>query len=344
MAVSQTRPVLLVLDDWGGYLAASPAAPHLAANAEVTFLDCPLSEAPPELLARAQVILAIRERTGLDAAILDRMPALELILQTGGHAYHLDAAHALDRGIVVALGRRARSGQAAVPELTFALMIAALRRFPEAMRAMDAGEWPTLVGRTLGGRRLGVVGMGRYGSRVTAIAEAFGMDVVAWARKPGRPAGGPPRVSLDELVRTSDVVTIHLRLSQESRHLFDARRLAMMKPGAVLVNTARGAIVDEAALVGALRNGPLAAAGLDVFTEEPLPPRHPLRSLPNVVLTPHLGWTVEETFAEFARVASEQLADYLAHRLSRDELLDPSVRAGGPSRSGGVLPSAHAVS
>lgn len=290
--------------------------------ADVRLLDRPLAEVPDADLADVRVLMAVRERTRLDAGAFDRLPALELVLQTGGHGYHLDADAARGRGVVVALGRRVVGPRAAVPELTFALAIAALRHMPQAQRAMEAGQWPLLTGRTLAGRRLGLLGTGRHGARVARIAEAFGMDVVAWAR-PGSEGTDPslPRIDLDELLATSDVVSIHLRLSQESTGLLDARRLAQVKPGAVLVNTSRGAIVDEDALVDALRNGPLAAAGLDVFTEEPLPAGSGLRSLPNVVMTPHIGWTVEEAFDEFALIASEQLDDYLAGSLDPAELL-----------------------
>lgn len=323
------RPRLLVLDDWEGRLAQASGTRRLRELADVELLDRPLAEVKDSHLADVRVLMAVRERTRLDAATLDRMPALELILQTGGHAYHLDAEAARERGIVVTLGRRAVGPRAAVPELTFALAISALRRMPQAQRAMNAGDWPALTGRTLAGRRLGLLGTGRHGARVARIAEAFGMDVVAWAR-PGSPGADSsiPRIDLDELLSTSDVVSIHLRLSEDSHGLLDARALARCKPGAVLVNTSRGAIVDEEALVSALRAGPLAAAGLDVFTTEPLPVDSPLRSLPNVVLTPHIGWTVEEVFDEFAKIASEQLADFLAGSLDSAELL-PGAAAPG---------------
>jgi D-3-phosphoglycerate dehydrogenase len=328
------RPTLLILDDWEGRLAAAPGTARMRELADVEILDGPLAEADDARLSEVTVLMAVRERTRLDAAALARFPALELILQTGGHAYHLDADAARERDVVVTLGRRAVGPRAAVPELTFALMIAALRGLPEAWRSMAAGEWPVLTGRTLAGRRLGLLGTGRHGTRVARIATAFGMDVVAWAR-PGSTGADPslPRVDLDELLRTSDVVSIHLRLSPDSRGLLDAQRLRAMKPGAVLVNTSRGAIVDEAALAEALRTGPRAAAGLDVFTEEPLPAGSPLRALPNVVLTPHIGWTVEEVFDEFAEIAADQLGQYLAGSLDPAELLPGAavrrVRGGG---------------
>lgn len=315
------RPRLLVLDDWEGRLAASEGVARMRELADVEVLDRPLADVPDAALADVELLFAVRERTRLDAATLARLPRLRVILQSGGHAYHLDAAAARERGIVVTLGRRGRGPRAAVPELTFALMIGALRHLPTAVRQLTAGEWPALTGRTLAGRRLGLLGTGRHGANVARIAEAFGMEVVAWAR-PGSAGADPsiPRLPLEELLATSDVVSVHLRMSEEVRGLLDGDRLRGMRPGAVLVNTSRGAIVDEAALVEVLRDGPLAAAGLDVFAVEPLPADSPLRTLPNALLTPHLGWTVEEVFDEFAAIAADQLADYLRGTLDPGEL------------------------
>ncbi|MGH3344156.1 MAG: NAD(P)-dependent oxidoreductase [Carbonactinosporaceae bacterium] len=342
------RPRLLVLDDREGLVAAAPGTASLQEMCEVTVLDRPLADVSDADLADVRLLLAIRERTRLDAATLARLPSLELVLQTGSHAYHIDAGELRRRGIVTALGRRARVVQSAVPELTFLLVLACMRRVGEASRSMAAGEWPILVGRVLAGRRLGVLGLGRLGRGVARLGGAFGMDVVAWDRTGDREGAATPEgregadgvllLPLDTVLATADVVSVHLRMSEESRALLGRQRLAAMKPGAVLVNTARGAVVDEDALVEALRSGPLAAAGLDVFTEEPLPAGHPLRTLPNAVLTPHVGWTVHESFSEFAAIASAQVADYLAGRLRRDELLDPDVEPVEGAR-GGLLPA-----
>ncbi|UYM03417.1 NAD(P)-dependent oxidoreductase [Solicola gregarius] len=318
------RARLLVLDDVEGLIEASASTRRMRELADVRFLRGRLADVSDDELADVRVVLAIRERTAFDSATLDRLPALELILQTGGHAYHVDADAARGRGVRVALGRGGTAASAAVPELTFGLIIGCMRHLPAAQRAMAGGEWPGLVGRTLRGRRLGLLGVGRHGKQVARVAEAFGMEVVAW-RRPGSAASddGVSRVDLDTLLRTCDVVSVHLRLSDESRGLLGARELALLKPGSILVNTARGAIVDEVALVDALRNGPLAGAGLDVFTAEPLPVDSPLRSMPNVVLTPHVGWTVEEVFEEFAAIATRQLEAYVSGTLDPTELLHP---------------------
>jgi phosphoglycerate dehydrogenase-like enzyme len=218
---------------------------------------------------------------------------------------------------------------ASVPELTFGLMLAVLRRIHPLAGQLAAGEWPPAMGGTLAGRTLGILGLGRHGRPVARIAAAFGMLALAWDRDPGReyPDDEPvaERLPLDDLLERSDVVSVHLRLSPASTGLLDRDRLARMRPGAILVNTARGAIVDEPALIDALRGGQLAGAGLDVFATEPLPADHPLRTAPNVVLTPHIGWKVEEVFTEWAEIAAEQLAAWLAGRLPPEEVLDPAA-------------------
>jgi D-3-phosphoglycerate dehydrogenase len=332
------RPRLLVLDDDEGRIAGAPAMARLRELAEVTVLDRPLAAADPDGLAEVRVLLAIRERTPLDADLFERLPLLELVLQTGGHAYHVDQAAATGRGVVVALSRRARMASAAVPELTFGLMLAVLRRIHPLAAELAAGGWPAAMGGTLAGRTLGILGLGRHGRPVARIAAAFGMPVLAWARGRDYPQDEPmaERLPLDDLLERSDVVSVHLKLSPESRGLLDRERLARMRPGAVLVNTARGAILDEPALVDALQEGRLAGAGLDVFATEPLPADSPLRTLPNVVLTPHIGWKVEEIFAEWAEIAADQLASWLAGRLPAAEVLDPAAAQVPRDRLGGL--------
>jgi phosphoglycerate dehydrogenase-like enzyme len=334
------RPRLLVLDDEEGRIAGSPAMARLRQLAEVTVLDRPLHDADPATLAGVRALLAIRERTRLDSSVLDRLPDLELVLQTGGHAYHVDQEAASGRGVVVALSRRAQMASASVPELTFGLMLAVLRRIHPLAAELAAGEWPPAMGRTLAGRTLGILGLGRHGRPVARIAAAFGMLVLAWDRDPGREYPDDEwvrqRLPLDDLLARSDVVSVHLKLSPSSTGLLDARRLARMPPRAILVNTARGAIVDEAALVDALQHGRLAGAGLDVFATEPLPADHPLRTAPNVVLSPHIGWKVEEVFAEWAEIAAEQLAAWLDGRLPAAEVLDPAAAEVRRERLGGL--------
>jgi phosphoglycerate dehydrogenase-like enzyme len=332
------RPRLLVLDDHEGRLAAAPAMARLRELAEVTVLDRPLEPVDLAGLADVRALLAIRERTRLDRDFFDRFPNLELVLQTGGHAYHLDEPAATERGIVVALGRRAHMPTAAIPELTFGLMLAVLRRIHPLAAQMSQGEWPAAVGGTLAGRTLGILGMGRHGRPVARIGVAFGMRVVAWDRGSPYAADEPAveRLNLDDLLARSDVVSIHLRLSPASHGLLDRERLARMRPGALLINTARGAIVNEDALVEALQSGQLGGAGLDVFATEPLPIQSALRTLPNVVLTPHIGWKVDEVFHEFAQIAADQLAAWLEGRLAADEVLAPRAARVPRQRMGGL--------
>lgn len=333
-----SKPALLVLDDYEGKIAGAPALERLRALADVTVMNRPLAEADFEALAQTRILLALRERTRFDEAFFARLPKLELVLQTGGHAYHLDRVAATARGITVALGRRVRMPTVAVPELTFGLMLALLRSIHPLAGQMAQGEWPLAVGGTLAGRTLGILGLGRLGKPVARLAQAFGMRVIAWGRDGASAdsADGIERLNLDALLATADIVSIHLRLSPESRGLLNREKLALMRPDALLINTSRGAIIDEDALVEALATGKLGGAGLDVFAVEPLPAESPLRSLPNVVLTPHIGWKAEEVFREFAEIAADQLEAWLAGQLPVSEVLNPDAIAQPCERMGGL--------
>jgi lactate dehydrogenase-like 2-hydroxyacid dehydrogenase len=276
------EPLLVILDDWEGQIRASPHWKSLDGRVKVRFLDRPIGEVADEEIAGARFLMALRERTALNETVFARMPGLELILQTGGHAYHIDVESAKRRHIRIALGRKVKAPLLSVPELTFAYILGLMHKVYRGDRDMREGKWELLTGRTLANRRLGILGMGRHGTRVANIARtAFQMEVVAWDRigngvstegpaLPGRPdagdvrrqdADGLPRLPLDELLRTSDVVSVHLRLSPESTGLLSADRLALMKPDALLINTSRGPIVDEAALVRALKEGRIGGAG-----------------------------------------------------------------------------------
>jgi len=318
------KPLLLILDDWEGLIAASPHWEKLKEQVEIKFLDKPILSVPESEITDTVFLMPLRERTALTEQVFAKLPKLKLILQTGGHAYHIDTDAAQKRGITIALGRKVKAPLNSVPELVYAMMLGLIHKVPTAQPAMHKGEWPLVTGRTLAGKRLGILGIGRHGSKVAHIAKAaFNMEVVAWDRPGSKNANTDniPRISLDELLKTSDIVSIHLRLSPESENLLNGEHLSKMKKGSILINTSRGAIIDETALVHVLKNGPLASAGLDVFAHEPLPADSPLRSLPNVILTPHIGWTVEEVFEEFATIASTQLLDYLQGKLASSELL-----------------------
>jgi phosphoglycerate dehydrogenase-like enzyme len=318
------KPLLLILDDWEGLIQKSSCWDQINDRVDIKFLKQPIEQTSDSEIEQTQFLMALRERTALNDQLFKRMPNLKVVFQTGAHAYHIDLAAAQRRNILIVLGKHVKAPLFSVPELVFAFALGLVHKLNEANDAMHNGDWPLLTGRTLSKLRLGILGLGRHGSRVAHIAStAFNMEVVAWDRqkKASQGRGGIKRLPLDELLRSSDIISIHLRLSEESRGLINQERLANMKRGAILINTSRGVIVDENALIEALKNGRLAGAGLDVFTEEPLPKDSPLRTLNNVILSPHIGWTVEEVFEEFAEIASTQLMEYLNGTLATCELL-----------------------
>jgi phosphoglycerate dehydrogenase-like enzyme len=295
---------IAVLDD---YQAVAP--PYFEGLDAVVFHDH--VDDDDALVARLEpfdAVVAMRERTPFTAARLERLPRLRLLVTTGmGNAsFDMDAAAA--RGITVC-GTGGIGGSTA--ELTWGLILALARDIPRADAAVRAGAWQTTVGVDLAGATLGVVGHGRLGSRVAAIGRAFGMDVIAWSQNL-REAEGAEVVSKQELFERADVVTVHLKLSARTTGLIGAQELAWMKPTAYLVNTSRGPIVDEAALLDALRSGAIAGAGLDVFDAEPLPRDHPLRGAPRTVLTPHLGYVTKATYDVFYREAAEDVRAFAA--------------------------------
>lgn len=303
-----------VLDDYQGAAAALPYWTRLEGRARLdVFRDTLKNEAAlAERLAPYEIIVPIRERTRFPASLLERLPRLELLALTGRNSGHVDVLAATSRRVLVT--ETAGSAAAAV-EHTMALLLALVRRIPQEDRALREGRWQTSVGTELAGKTLGVVGLGRIGGRIAAFGTFLGMPVLAWGptlTAERAAAGGARFVPLETLLRESDVVSITTRLSAKTSGLITARELAMMKPTAYLVNTARGPIVDEAALVAALRQGTIAGAGLDVYDEEPLPLDHPLRHLPNTVITPHLGYVTEEGYRIFYGQALEDVKAWLA--------------------------------
>lgn len=331
------KPKLFVLDDYEGEIASAPAMTQIQQLADVTIFSHPLTD--PDIRREAQIILALRERTKLDHNFFETCPALELVLQTGGHAYHIDQSAATEKGIVITLGRRVSKPTVVVPELALGFMLGLVRQIYPLTTSMRQGEWQGTVGGSLAGRTLGILGYGRHGKPVARLAAAFGMHVIAWDRtglhtEPDE--FGVRRVALDQLLAEADFVSIHLRLSDESRGLLSRENLWKMKPGAFLINTSRGAIIDEAALIDALRQKRIAGAGLDVFATEPLPASSPLRTMPNVLLTPHVGWQVRDVFHEFAAIAADQLAVWLNHELPASDVLNPDALQVTRSRTGGL--------
>ena len=259
-----------------------------------------------------EVIVAMRERTHFPHSVLERLPKLRLLVTTGMRNVAIDAKAAADLGIVVS-----GTGLLTPPtaELTWGLILALARHIPEEAQQMRSGGWQTTVGVGLNGRVLGVVGLGKLGSEVARVGRAFEMEVIAWSQNltaEHASSLGAIQVEKDALFQRADFVTIHLILSKRTRVLVTARELALMKPGAYLINTSRGPIVEERALIEVLKNRKIAGAALDVYDEEPLPDEHPLRKLDNVVLTPHLGYVTVENYRLAYGDAVEDIRAFLA--------------------------------
>jgi D-3-phosphoglycerate dehydrogenase len=284
---------------------------------------------PPDEAARHlqpyEGICLLRERMAVPRSLLEQLPKLKFVGVTGPYHRTMDLAAATELGIVVSCTVM-RGPVTATSELAWAHMLALSKRLALEDRRMRNGGWQSTVGTLLEGKTLGLVGFGRVGRQMTAVARAFGMDVLAWSPNltpEDAQSGGAVWASKEDLFRRSDFISIHVVLSERSRGLVGAADLGLMKPTACLVNTARGPIVDEAALLRMLQEGRIAGAGLDVFEHEPLAPDHPLRDLDNVVLTPHLGFSTEEVYRVFYEDTVENLEAYLAGKPIR--LLNPEV-------------------
>jgi len=301
---------IAVLDDYQGVAREMADWASLGPDCEVAFFRDHLSalQDVAARLAPFEVVVAMRERTPFPRALLEKLPRLRLLVTTGLRNASIDVAAARERGIVVC-GTPGSSGTTG--ELTWGLVLALFRQIPREDRALREGRWQTTVGIGLAGKTLGIVGLGTIGSQVAKIGAAFGMEVIAWSQnldaERARRAGAQ-RVERDELLARSDVLTIHLVLSERTRGLIGARELSLMKPSAFLVNTSRGPIVDEAALAAALEKRTLAGAGIDVYGAEPIAPDHPLLSAPNTVLTPHLGYVTLESYRAYFGGVVEDIA------------------------------------
>jgi phosphoglycerate dehydrogenase-like enzyme len=309
---------LAILDDYANVALSMVDWSRVAGRCDIDVFDRALQvpDEAAEVLAPYHVLCHLRERTAMPRALIERLPNLRLVAITGHEHRTLDLAAARERGILVTIsGQRPGSGQGeGTPELTLGLMLALARSIPREHTGMRAGHWQSTVGTTLHGRTLGVVGLGRVGRRVAELGRAFGMNVIAWSQHmtaEAAAAAGARLVSKAELLERSDYVSLHLVLGERSRGVIGAAELARMKPTAFLVNTARGPLVDESALLAALRERRIAGAGLDVFWQEPLRPDHPIRGLDNVVLTPHLGYVVEDSLRPFYEDTAENVAAWL---------------------------------
>jgi phosphoglycerate dehydrogenase-like enzyme len=304
-----------VLDDYQGVALGLADWPNLAGRVDVrTCRDrFETTDALVAAIADCEIVVIMRERTPFPAALFDRLPRLRLLVTTGMKNASVDVPAATAHGVTVC---GTASAPAPPAELTWALLLALARHVvPEHQGFATNGPWQRTVGADLEGRRLGLLGLGKIGARVARVGLAFGMDVVAWSQNltvaTTDPLGVHLAPSKDELLATSDFVSIHLVLSRRTRGLLGAADLRRMKRTAYLVNTSRAPIVDAGALVQALREGWIAGAGLDVFETEPVPPDDPLRHLPNVVTTPHLGYVTEANYRTYFGEAVEDITAFL---------------------------------
>src|SRR6201997_1205403 len=308
-----------ILDDYAGLALELADWSPVQTRCEVTVFDRHLSESEAaEALRPFEVICTLRERMALPRTLIERLPNLKLITIVGWSLPNLDMAAADDCGVLVAhsdfANPRFRSVRDATPELAWGLMIATVRNLAEEHRRMRDGAWQATAGMTLSGKTLGLLGLGRVGKRMAEYAKIFGLQVIAWSQNltdDTASAAGASRVEKAALFEESDVISVHLVLSERTRGLVGEPELALMKPTAYLINTSRGPIVDEAALLAALRSGRIAGAGLDVYDIEPPPPDHPLRRLPNVTLSPHLGYVTREMLSAFYADTVEAVVAWL---------------------------------
>lgn len=327
MGNSETkRPRIAVLDDFEKVADTVPAFDKLKARADVTLLRERLdtSEKIVQTLRPFDIILLMRERTTFTSNEYRLLPNLRFISQTGRTSLHLDLPSATRHGIAVA-GTTTDTG-ASTKELTIGLIFSLVRKIPQIDRRMRTEQWPAMAGRTLEGKTVGVFGFGRIGKEVARVMKALNTRVLGYSRTltPERAAEvGAECVDMETLMRESDIITVHINSNAQTRGIIGEREFSMMKRGVFLVNTARGPVISEPAMVRALESGQLGGVGLDVFDVEPLPMDHPLRRFDNAVLLSHRGYATVEVLSERYEQALVNILDYLAGRPIK--LLNPEV-------------------
>jgi phosphoglycerate dehydrogenase-like enzyme len=308
-----------ILDDYQNVALEVADWSSVAGKAEVTVFNDHLADpdAVVERLLPFDAVCVMRERTPLPREVIERLPRLKLIASTGPRNASIDMVAANERGIrVTATGYRPTP----TIEMTWALILASARHIARENSSVRNGGWQASIGRELDGKVLGVLGLGNIGKEVARIGRAFGMTVMAWSQNLTREiaeSAGAALTTKEELFQQADVVTIHLVLSKRTRGLVGAAELALMKPTARLVNTSRGPIIDEDALIKTLKSHAIAGAALDVFDIEPLPADHAFRTLDNVLATPHIGYVAEDLYRTFYRDAAASIATWL------DEVAQP---------------------
>ena len=319
-----------ILDDWFDTLRGLPCFDLLAGHDVTVWTDHQPDEAIlADRLQDADCVVLFRERTKVTRGLLERLPNLRLISQRGAYP-HVDVAACTDQGVLLCSNKGADGANHAAAELTFALILAAMRQLPQQMASAKAGNWQMGVGRSLRGRRLGLYGYGRIGRVVADYARAFGMEVVWWSSEAGRAQAKADGETVPEsraaFFGTCDVVSLHLRLTSETRGSVTADDLGAMPPRSVLVNTSRAGLIAEGALLQALNAGHLGAAAVDVFDAEPLTdPSDPLLSHPKMIATPHIGFVTEDEFDKQFADIFEQVNAYAAG--APIHMINPSVYA-----------------
>ena len=292
---------IAVLDDYQNVALKMADWSRLEREHKVTVFTEPFADvaAAAKALAPFEAIGIMRERTPFQRTLLEKLPNLKLLVTTGARNASIDMATADERGIVVC---GTPGGGMPTAELAFGLLLNLARNIPYEIGQMISGGWQTTLGVELAGRTLGLLGLGKLGQRMARFATAFDMKTIAWSQNltaEKAKAGGAELVEKDDLFRRADFLSVHVVLSQRTRGLIGDRELHLMKPSACIINTSRGPIIHEAALIEALKAGRIAGAALDVYDQEPLPKDHPLRSCPRVLLTPHLGYVTQETYRAF---------------------------------------------
>jgi len=315
-----------ILDDYQNVALDMADWTVLASECEVHAFRDHLTdvEAIAERLQAFEIVTCMRERTPFGRDLLERLPNLRLLVTAGMRNAAIDVEAATQLGILVCGTSGGPLGPPA--ELAWGLILALIRHIPREDAAVREGHWGTTLGMSLEGKVFGTLGLGQLGTRVAKVGAAFGMSIIAWSQNLTAARAsqvGATLVSQDELFAQSDILSINVQLSDRTRGLVGARELGLMKPTAYLINTARGPIVDEAALVQALRSGTIAGAGLDVFDEEPLPANHPFKSLHNTLLVPHIGYVTEDQYRVRYSQTVEDIAAYLQGKPLR--MLNPEI-------------------
>jgi D-3-phosphoglycerate dehydrogenase len=305
----------VILDDWNHVYDGHPQLERLKELGEVVLYH-DKAQSEEELIARlkdADIVIPVRERSKFTRNVIEALPQLRLIAQTGTGIAHIDTEAAKQRDLPIAVTPGGSTDS--VAELTFALMLACVKRIPYGQEKMKQGEWPPIIGGELKNKKLGIIGLGKIGTEVAGRAKVFKMEVNAWGPTltPERAANtGVGYMGLEELLEVSDVVSLHPRLVPATTGLLTKEHFKIMKSSSILINTARGKLVNEADLIWALENKEIGGAGLDVFEKEPVDPANPLLRMDNVVVSPHTGWTSKEVFDRFLTLCVDNISHFVS--------------------------------